>query len=47
MQGMLERNRITAVTKPDVSNMSVCIENVKKAVLSNLQGPAALRIITN
>ncbi|OMF67229.1 MULTISPECIES: hypothetical protein [Paenibacillus] len=41
MQGMLERNRITAVTKPDVSNMSVCIENVKKAVLSNLQGPAA------
>ncbi|WP_242210898.1 hypothetical protein [Paenibacillus polymyxa] len=40
MQGMLERNRITTVTKPDVSNMSLCIENVKKAVLSNLQGPS-------
>lgn len=39
MQGLLERNRITAVMNPDISNMAACIENVKRAVLLNLQGP--------
>ncbi len=39
MQGILERNRITSLTKPDISNMQACVQDIKKAVLSNLQGP--------
>lgn len=42
MQGVLERSRnemSTASATTDISNLSACIESVRKAVLTNLPGP--------
>ncbi|WP_338709028.1 hypothetical protein [Paenibacillus amylolyticus] len=38
MQRIHERSRIVSVATPDISNMTTCIENVKKAILSNQNG---------
>lgn len=39
MQTTLERSRMATHVMPDITNLPACIQDVKKAVLSNIQGP--------